>query len=141
MIKNPGRHIVIADDEPFILSAITDTLSDDYDIFAAANGKSALSEIKKNRTDMVILDVMMPEMDGIEVVRYMKNDRDLSSIPIILLTAKGQIIDIEKGFKTGIDAYIVKPFSPARLIEKIEEIFERDKMREKISGSKPTRRP
>jgi DNA-binding response OmpR family regulator len=90
---------------------------------------------------MVILDVMMPEMDGIEVVRYMKNDRDLSSITIILLTAKGQIIDIEKGFKTGIDAYIVKPFSPARLIEKIEEIFERDKMREKISGSKPTRRP
>jgi CheY-like chemotaxis protein len=115
MIKNPGRHIVIADDEPFILSAITDTLSDDYDIFAAANGKSALSEIKKNRTDMVILDVMMPEMDGIEVVRYMKNDRDLSSIPIILLTAKGQIIDIEKGFKTGIDAYIVKPFFASKI--------------------------
>jgi DNA-binding response OmpR family regulator len=129
------KTIVVADDEPFILSAIKDTLSDDYNVLTAADGKAALSMIKKNRTDMVVLDVMMPEMDGIEVCRYMKNEEDLSSIPIILLTAKGQIIDIEKGFKAGIDAYIVKPFSPARLIEKIEELFARDKMREKVKKS------
>jgi len=130
------KTIVIADDQPFILSAINDSLSEDYEIFTATNGKSALSAIKKNNTDMAILDVMMPEMDGIEVCRYMKNNDDLDKIPVILLTAKGQIIDIERGFKAGIDAYIVKPFSPARLIEKIEEIFERDKMREKVSGTK-----
>jgi DNA-binding response OmpR family regulator len=129
------KTIVVADDEPFILSAIKDTLSDDYNVLTATDGKAALSMIKKNRTDMVVLDIMMPEMDGIEVCRHMKNDEDLASIPIILLTAKGQIIDIEKGFKAGIDAYIVKPFSPARLIDKIEELFARDKMREKVTKS------
>ena len=65
-----------------------------------------------------------------------KKTADPSAIPIIILTAKGQITDIEKGFKSGADAYVVKPFSPARLLEKVEEIFEKVKMRKKIIEEK-----
>jgi two-component system alkaline phosphatase synthesis response regulator PhoP len=130
------KKIVVADDEAFILSAIKDTLSDDYDVKTAVDGKSALALIKKEVVDMVILDVMMPEMDGIEVCRYMKNDKDLKSIPVIFITAKGQMPDIERGFKSGIDAYIVKPFSPGKLIEKIEELFQKVKIREKMVKAK-----
>ena len=126
------KTIVIADDEPFILSAVNDTLSDDYNVITATNGKSALSMIRKHKPDMAVLDVMMPEMDGVEVVRELKNDEDLAYIPVILLTAKGQMMDIEKGFKSGVNAYMVKPFSPEKLMEKIEELFEVEKMKEKV---------
>jgi DNA-binding response OmpR family regulator len=130
------KKIVVADDEPFILSALQDTLSDDYSVYSAANGKLAIAEVEKVRPDMVILDVMMPEMDGLEACKQLKKNKDTSSIPVILLTAKGQITDIEKGFKSGADAYVVKPFSPARLIEKVEEIFEKVEMRKKIIEDK-----
>ena len=130
------KKIVVADDEPFILSALQDTLSDDYSVYTAANGRLAISEVEKVRPDMVILDVMMPEMDGLEACKQLKKNKDTSTIPVILLTAKGQITDIEKGFKSGADAYVVKPFSPARLIEKVEEIFEKVEMRKKIIEDK-----
>jgi len=130
------KTIVVADDEPFILSAISDTLSDDYNVVTAGDGKTALSKIRKGRVDMVILDVMMAEMDGVEVCRHMKNDEKLASIPVIFLTAKGQIMDIERGFKSGIDAYIVKPFSPGKLLDKITELFKMVKMNEKLADAK-----
>jgi CheY-like chemotaxis protein len=130
------KTIVIADDEPFILSAVNDTLSDDYNVITATNGKSALSMIRKHKPDMVVLDVMMPEMDGVEVVRELKNDETLAYIPVILLTAKGQMMDIEKGFKSGVNAYMVKPFSPEKLMEKIEELFEVEKMKEKVTKAR-----
>jgi len=79
---------------------------------------------------------MMPEMDGLEACKKLKQDKTTASIPIVLLTAKGQITDIEKGFKSGADAYVVKPFSPARLLEKVEEIFEKVAMRKKIIDDK-----
>jgi CheY-like chemotaxis protein len=130
------KTIVIADDEPFILSAVNDTLSDDYNVITATNGKSALTMIRKHKPDMVVLDVMMPEMDGVEVVRELKNDETLAYIPVILLTAKGQMMDIEKGFKSGVNAYMVKPFSPEKLMEKIEELFEVEKMKEKVTKAR-----
>jgi CheY-like chemotaxis protein len=79
---------------------------------------------------------MMPDMDGLEACKVLKKDKVTAAIPVILLTAKGQITDIEKGFKSGADAYVVKPFSPARLIEKVEEIFEKVQMRRKIIEDK-----
>ena len=93
-------------------------------------------KIRKHKPDMVVLDVMMPEMDGVEVVRELKNDETLAYIPVILLTAKGQMMDIEKGFKSGVNAYMVKPFSPEKLMEKIEELFEVEKMKEKVTKAR-----
>lgn len=130
------KKIVVADDEPFILSALQDTLSEQYTVYTATNGKIAIEEVKNVNPDLIILDIMMPEMDGLEACKILKRDKDASTIPIILLTAKGQITDIEKGFKAGADAYVVKPFSPARLIEKVEEIFEKVEMRKKIIEEK-----
>lgn len=130
------KKIVVADDEPFILSALQDTLSDDYAIYTASNGKEAIKLVEKVMPNLIILDVMMPEMDGLEACKQLKKNKETSSIPVIILTAKGQITDIEKGFKSGADAYVVKPFSPARLIEKVEEIFEKVEMRKKIIEDK-----
>lgn len=130
------KKIVVADDEPFILSALQDTLSEQYNVYTAANGKTAIEEVRNVNPDLIILDIMMPEMDGLEACKILKRDKNTSTIPIILLTAKGQITDIEKGFKSGADAYVVKPFSPARLIEKVEEIFEKVELRKKIIEDK-----
>jgi two-component system, OmpR family, alkaline phosphatase synthesis response regulator PhoP len=130
------KKIVVADDEPFILSALQDTLSEEFQVFTASNGREAVELVGKVNPDLIILDVMMPEMDGLETTRVLKQEKAISATPIILLTAKGQITDIEKGFKSGADAYIVKPFSPARLIEKVEEIFEKVEMRKKIVEDK-----
>lgn len=135
MVESKKR-IVVADDEPFILSALQDTLSDSYSVTTASNGAEAIKVALKVLPDLIILDVMMPEMDGLEACKNLKRDKATSSIPVILLTAKGQITDIEKGFKSGADAYVVKPFSPARLIEKVEEIFEKVEMRKKIMDDK-----
>lgn len=135
MVESKKR-IVVADDEPFILSALQDTLSDSYSVTTASNGAEAIKVVQKVLPDLIILDVMMPEMDGLEACKNLKRDKTTSSIPVILLTAKGQITDIEKGFKSGADAYVVKPFSPARLIEKVEEIFEKVEMRKKIMEDK-----
>ncbi len=130
------KKIVVADDEPFILSALQDTLSDSYAVYTASNGKEAIKTVEKVMPDLIILDVMMPEMDGLEACKQLKKNKATASIPVIILTAKGQITDIEKGFKSGADAYVVKPFSPARLIEKVEEIFEKVEMRKKIIEEK-----
>lgn len=130
------KKIVVADDEPFILSALQDTLSEDYSVYTASNGKEAIKIVEKVMPALVILDVMMPEMDGLEACKQLKKNKETASIPVIILTAKGQITDIEKGFKSGADAYVVKPFSPARLIEKVEEIFEKIDMRKKIIEDK-----
>jgi CheY-like chemotaxis protein len=130
------KRVVVADDEPFILSALQDTLSDSYSVTTASNGAEAIKVAERVMPDLIILDVMMPEMDGLEACKNLKRNKITSSIPVILLTAKGQITDIEKGFKSGADAYVVKPFSPARLIEKVEEIFEKVEMRKKIMDDK-----
>lgn len=130
------KKIVVADDEPFILSALQDTLSDSYSVTTASNGVEAIKVAQRVMPDLIILDVMMPEMDGLDACKNLKRDKLTSTIPVILLTAKGQITDIEKGFKSGADAYVVKPFSPARLIEKVEEIFEKVEMRKKIMEDK-----
>lgn len=130
------KKIVVADDEPFILSALQDTLSDSYSVTTASNGAEAIRLAQKVMPDLIILDVMMPEMDGLDACKNLKRDKLTATIPVILLTAKGQITDIEKGFKSGADAYVVKPFSPARLIEKVEEIFEKVEMRKKIMEDK-----
>jgi CheY-like chemotaxis protein len=105
-------------------------------VTTASNGAEAIKVAQRVMPDLIILDVMMPEMDGLDACKNLKRDKLTSAIPVILLTAKGQITDIEKGFKSGADAYVVKPFSPARLIEKVEEIFEKVEMRKKIMEDK-----
>jgi len=124
MVQSRGK-VLVVDDEPGIISALVDTLEDDYTVLTATNGREALEVIEKSMPQLVLLDIQMPEMDGLQVIAELKK-RGLSvKIPVILITAKGQIQDVEKGLKAGAYSYIVKPFLPVRLIEEVNEAFDK----------------
>lgn len=128
--KNKGAlmlnsKIVIADDEPHILLSLKYVISKmgGYQVFPAENGEDALNIIKLQLPKLVILDVMMPKISGYEVCKQIKEDPDLKEIYVILLTAKGQEADKEKGFAVGANEYFTKPFDPDKLLEKIKTLM------------------
>jgi two-component system alkaline phosphatase synthesis response regulator PhoP len=100
-----------------------------YNILTAFDGEEALRVIEQERPDLVVLDIMMPKLDGYEVCRRLRKDERFSALPVILLSAKGRSIDREVGLQAGADDYITKPFSPRKLIEKIRELLEREENR------------
>jgi len=114
---------MLVDDEPAILSALVETLEDDYELMTATNGKEALALLDKKHPDLIISDVSMPVMDGLSLLSSLKKLGLNIKIPFIFLSAKGQVADVEKGVGMGAYGYIVKPFLPTRLIEKVEEVF------------------
>jgi putative two-component system response regulator len=128
--------ILAVDDEPSILSAVKDSLDVKFDVITARNGKEALILIENRNPDLVIMDIMMPEMDGFEAVRQLHKTRTPSNPPIIFLSAKTALSDIEQGIKVGGFEYITKPFSPTKLEKKVDEIFERMEMRKKMQQQK-----
>ena len=105
------QRIVIVEDDAEIRNYLTDTLSADYDITGCTNGKEGLAAVLKGKTDLVISDVMMPEMDGTTLCSKIKTNNATSHIPVILLTAKSREEDQLEGLETGADAYIIKPFN------------------------------
>ena len=118
------KKILIADDRPEVVELVRVTLEgEDYQIVDASNGKETLKKARLEKPDLVLLDVVMPKMDGFEVCRKLKKDPQTKEIPIIMLTAKGQKVDQEKGRELGARDYITKPFSPSALLRKIEEIL------------------
>ena len=118
------KKILIADDRPEVVELVRVTLEgEDYEIVDASNGEETLRKARLEKPDLVLLDVVMPKMDGFEVCRKLKKDPQTKEIPIIMLTAKGQEADKEKGREVGASGYITKPFSPSALLIKIEEIL------------------
>jgi DNA-binding response OmpR family regulator len=116
--------ILVVDDEPFICRSLSFVLrKENYVVFEARNGEEALALIRKERPDLVFLDVMMPRMNGFEVTKQVKEDPDLSGIKIILLTAKGQDSDRATGEEAGADDYMTKPFSPTKLLERARRML------------------
>jgi len=118
--------ILIVDDQPEVRELVEITLrSKNFQILQAMNGENAINIARKEKPDLIIMDIMMPgKIDGIEATRILKNDPETKEILIIILTAKGQAGDVEKGYKAGADDYFIKPFSPLDLIKKIDEVFE-----------------
>lgn len=113
--------IVIAEDEAQIANLVKYKLEKSgYEVLWGGNGRLALDLIEQNHPDLVILDVMMPVMDGYEVLRAMKADPVTKSIPVIMLTARGLEQDILKGFDNGAVDYVVKPFSVTELAARIK---------------------
>ena len=96
-----------------------------YDVYGVGDGESAVALTKSIRPDLVVLDWMMPRMNGLDVCIALRNDPNFHSLPIMLLTAKGQEIDVERGFSAGVDDYVVKPFSPRELVHRIEALLAR----------------
>ena len=119
--------ILIVDDEAHIRRLIEQTLEELEDVgvqlLTAGNGEEALATIKAEKPQLVFLDVMMPKMNGFDVCHTVKNELGLKDIYIVMLTAKGQEFDKQKGQEAGVDIYMTKPFDPDELLEKAEEIL------------------
>jgi two-component system alkaline phosphatase synthesis response regulator PhoP len=119
------KKILVCDDEPYILMALTDAVEmEGYECVTAINGKEALEKARETRPDLIMLDIMMPFMDGFEVCRELKADAATRDIPVIMLTAKSQQVDIQKGKDAGADDYITKPFRPSTLRKKFNEVLD-----------------
>jgi len=119
------KKILIVDDQMEIRRLVEMTLRvEDYQVLQAESGEEAIEIVKTEKPDLIIMDIMMPRgIDGLEATRILKNDPETKDSAIIMLTAKGQEADREKGFEAGADDYFSKPFSPLELIKKVEEIL------------------
>lgn len=117
-----NKTILIADDQLHIIELVTISLEDPrFNIVTAQDGEEAMNKITTIKPDLVLLDVMMPKLDGFEVCRRIKADPETSNIPVILLTSKGHPEDHAKGKECGSNAFLTKPFSPIRLLSTVEE--------------------
>lgn len=121
------QKILIVDDEPHIRMLIEQTLEEledeDVEFLTAENGEIALEIIQKEKPQLVFLDVMMPKMNGMEVCRKVKKELQLNDVFIVLLTAKGQELDRQKGNEVGADVYMTKPFDPEAILGKAKEVL------------------
>jgi CheY-like chemotaxis protein len=119
------KKVLLADDEESIRALVAATMRADgrYRFLEARNGKEALEIVLKEKPDLVILDVRMPEVDGFEVCRRLKANPETENIPVIMLSALTQESDRERGKHARADGYFTKPFSPTGLIKKVEEFL------------------
>ena len=118
--------VLVADDEEYIQHILNFSFgAEGYEVVTAADGEEALDKARKERPDVIVLDIMMPKMDGYEACKKLKSDPQTKAIPVILLTAKGRDVDRRLGSEAGADDYVVKPFSPGRLIERVEGMLKR----------------
>jgi len=118
------KKILIVDDETFLVKVITDRLqANNYEVISAADGQEGLEKARTEKPDLIILDLMLPKMDGYQVCRMLKFDKRFQTVPIILFTARAQESDIKTGEEAGADAYLVKPFDPNVLLDKIKELL------------------
>lgn len=116
--------ILVVDDEVYILHILDFSLgAEGFEVITANNGELAIEKAKQEKPDLIVLDIMMPVLDGYETCRRLKRQSETKNIPVVLLTAKGRDVDKRLGYEVGAVDYIVKPFSPNRLIERIQEIL------------------
>ena len=119
MESNPIGTVLVVDDTETNIDILVETLGDDYDVQVAMDGETALASVAEDPPDLILLDIMMPEMDGYEVCRRLKADDKTRDIPVIFVTAKTEVEDEVRGFKLGAVDYITKPISPPRVLERI----------------------
>lgn len=116
--------ILVVDDEVYIVHILDFSLGvEGYDVMTALDGEQALAKVAQDKPDLIVLDIMMPKLDGYETCKALKSDPETRDIPVILLSAKGRNVDQKVGFEVGADDYITKPFSPRKLVERINSIL------------------
>jgi two-component system alkaline phosphatase synthesis response regulator PhoP len=116
--------ILVVDDENYILHILDFSLgAEGYEVITAEDGEEAVRKCRDERPDLVVLDVMMPKMDGFEACRAIKRDSELAGTPVILLSAKARDVDQKQGYEAGADDYITKPFSPGRLVDRVHGLL------------------
>jgi len=120
-----AKKILVVDDERHIVRLVEVNLTRaGYEILTAYDGVEALEKVKADKPDMIVLDVMMPRMDGFEVLKRLQADASTQDIPVIMLTAKAQDADIFRGWSSGVSSYLTKPFNPRELLTFVERIFQ-----------------
>ena len=116
--------ILVVDDEIYIVHILDFSLGiEGYEVMTALDGEQALAKVAQDRPDLIVLDIMMPKLDGYETCKALKQNPATHDIPVILLSAKGRNVDQKIGFEVGADDYITKPFSPRKLVERINAIL------------------
>jgi len=127
-VSMPKERILIIEDDKHISKLVKyNAEKAGYDPTAVEDGEKALDVLTKQGADLIILDVMLPKMDGFEVCRAIKQNTKLKSIPVIMLTAKGEEVDRIVGLELGADDYVVKPFSPRELMLRVKAVLRRGK--------------
>jgi len=128
---NKKAKILVVDDEPDMVKMLTMSLENaSYEVVDAYNGKEGLKKVRKEKPDVIVLDLMMPEMDGFEMCKLIKNDPELENIPVIVLTAIGQQFSHTRyaknmGLELESEDFITKPVDPNMLIERIEDFLDK----------------
>lgn len=118
------KKILIVDDEPNIVMTLEYTFKkSNYEVFIARDGQEALDILKSNFPDVIILDIMMPMVDGFATLEQIRKDENLKHTKVLFLSAKNKESDIEKGMALGADAYMTKPFSIKKVVEKVEDLL------------------
>ena len=122
-----SQRILIVDDEPNIVISLEFLLRrEGYEVVVAQDGVEALAQVRAERPDMAILDVMMPHRNGFEVCQDLRQDPEFKDLRIMMLTAKGRDTEVSKGMALGADIYMTKPFSTKELIAKVKALIERE---------------
>ncbi len=121
-----AKKILVVDDEPYLAEMMANRLAANrYTVVTALSGHEALNRVTKEKPDLVLLDILMPDMDGYQILRHLKEDPKTQSLPVIMLTVKKWSEDIKKAMESGAADYIVKPFNPADVLKKIEGVLKR----------------
>jgi two-component system alkaline phosphatase synthesis response regulator PhoP len=116
--------ILVVDDEIYIVHILDFSLGmEGYEVLTALDGEQAVDKARSEHPDLIVLDIMMPKLDGYETCKILKAGEDTKNIPVILLSAKGRNVDQKIGFEVGADDYITKPFSPRKLVERINTLL------------------
>ena len=123
-MRVPKGRILVVDDEVYIVHILDFSLGmEGYEVVTALDGEQALERVAQQKPDLIVLDIMMPKLDGYETCKALKSREETRDIPVILLSAKGRNVDQKTGFEVGADDYITKPFSPRKLVERINAIL------------------
>lgn len=121
------KKILVTDDSPTMVAMIKELLeSDGYSVIIASDGQEALEKAKKEKPDLIILDLMLPKIDGYKVCAILKFDKNYGKIPIIILTARAGESDKELGTEVRADAYVTKPFESGAFLAKVKELIRKD---------------
>jgi len=117
--------ILAVDDEPSIIRLVQINLERaGYSVVTAKDGREGLEKVSQERPDLVVMDVMMPYMDGFEALGHIRRDPETRDIPVIMLTAKAMDSDVAQGYRSGVDCYLTKPFNPRELVTFVKRILE-----------------
>jgi DNA-binding response OmpR family regulator len=118
--------VLVVDDDPDVCDLVTYKLEQSgFEVRRASDGDAALREVARRIPDLVLLDIMMPGISGLEVLERLRSDQATAVIPVVMLTAKAQENDVERGFQLGADDYVVKPFSPRELVRRVTAVLSR----------------